>query len=1219
MKMVPAFPLWKLLLGLIALFAATADADEVLFNGRNLDGWRGDPRLWRVEDGVLVGQTDASERRIEKNSFLTWEGGDLGDFELTLEVRITGQNNSGVQYRSRLVDAENFAVQGYQMDLHPKQEYNAMLYEEGGRGIVCLRGQSVRIDKQGNRKIQPLENRVPETNLAEWAEYRLVAKGPTVTHWVNGQLAAQITDHEVGKFSRTGILALQLHAGPPMRAEFKDIVLKRLAADEGNKPAEETSTSPDNTRAEWIWSREQPIDNEEVFFQRTIESPENVSKAVLLVSCDNHHELFLDGKSIGQSGQWETPSLYDVSGVFADPGHHTLEARARNQNGPAGFALRLELTLTSGEKKVVVSDEKWTWSPKRHDRTGKPVVTIGPMGTEPWGHVFAGWAETVSQVAKDVTAEYQTLPGFKLEQLYEVPKTEGSWVAMTVDDRGRLIASDQYGGLFRITPAPIGEPDAVTQVEPLNLPITGAQGLLWAHDALYAVVSIGDMGVFRITDSDGDGELDQVKNIKPLEGAGEHGPHGLVLSPNEKWIYLVSGNHTKPPAFDQSLVPEVWGEDQLLPRRPDARGHARNIMAPGGWVARFTPEGDHWEFVSSGFRNAYDIAFNEHGDLFTYDSDMEWDMGTPWYRPTRICHITSGSEFGWRHGTGKWPVYYEDSLPPLLDIGPGSPTGVVAGKGLRFPARYQRAIYMLDWTYAAIYAVHLTPEGATYRAETEEFVGGTGLPMTDAVVGMDGALYFSVGGRRTNSALFRVRYTGNESTAAVARPVSVAPKTQKLAQLRRELEALHKQPDPAALDKIWSSLDHEDRFIRFAARIALEHLPLASWKDRLQGTNTHWQSILGAIALARTGAASDQSLGLTVLDRIDPAALTDQRHLNLLRAYGLLFARHGEPDDRRRAELIQRFSPLYPAKSDDLNRELCRLLVYLKSPDVLPKTLELMAAAPPSEAPPWARLAARNQKYGSPVSKMIENMPSAQNLFYAYCLRTLEGPWTPGQRRQFFTWLSDAARKSGGNSYQGFIADLREETLERATAQERKMIARWDLTPSGNTFANLPSVEGPGRAWSVDEAVAAAEKGLVNRDLARGKQMFQATLCASCHRFAGEGGGTGPDLTAVGNRFTVADLMEAIIKPNKEVSDQYQFELITLKDGSAFTGRIVDEQDGVLTVATNPFNLIQTRTLERETVEKIAPSPVSPMPGGLINRLNEDELRDLLAYLMRRE
>ena len=234
--------------------------------------------------------------------------------------------------------------------------------------------------------------------------------------------------------------------------------------------------------------------------------------------------------------------------------------------------------------------------------------------------------------------------------------------------------------------------------------------------------------------------------LKGLHGGGDHGPHALRLSPDGKQIYLLAGNHSFPP-FDvkadppqcmggvrtsqrhasvppgnQSRLSPNWDEDLLLPRQWDAGGHAVGILAPGGWVAATDPDGEHWEILTIGFRNAYDMAMNADGELMTYDADMEWDMGMPWYRPTRILHAVSGADFGWRSGTGKWPAYRVDSLPEVVDMGPGSPVGVEFGYGRKFPAKYQRALFTLDWSYGTIYALHLKPQGASYIASREEFL-----------------------------------------------------------------------------------------------------------------------------------------------------------------------------------------------------------------------------------------------------------------------------------------------------------------------------------------------------------------------------------------------------------------------------------------------------------------------------------------------------------------
>jgi len=799
--------------------------------------------------------------------------------------------------------------------------------------------------------------------------------------------------------------------------------------------------------------------------------------------------------------------------------------------------------------------------------------------------------------------------GFECRKIYQVPnKEQGSWVAITMHDDGRLIVADQYGSIYYVTV----NGNEAPKVEPLNLKIGGAHGLLWFKDRLFVSVcetKVVGAGVYVVTDSDSDGELDKVELMKKLAGGGEHGPHGFVASPDKEWIYYVCGNHTNVPrGIDHFAATNKWGEDHLLPTQPDARGHARSRKAPGGWVARFKPDNSRWELYSQGYRNSYGIAFNHEGDLFTFDADMEYDFGTPWYRPTRICHVTSGSEFGWRHGTGKWPDYYLDSNPAVLDIGPGSPTGVVSGAGAKFPARYQEAIYALDWTFATIYAIHLQPSGASYTAQKEEFIYGKGLSVTDAVIGKDGAMYFLTGGRRTQSALYRVSYVGKES----CEPVKSRQAADGLFALRRSLEAMHASANPDKLDLIWKSMGHEDRAIRYAARVALEHLPLTLWQDKvLQETNPAILSH-GAVALAHQGGKQNAQPLLQALAKVDFQALDQTGKLELLRAVSLVISRCGEGNQRD--ALLASLDGHYPAEDDMVNRELCRVLSYLQSPSVVEKTLGLMASRGVDTPPDWASLAARNSRYGADVVKMLNNMPSAQNLHYAYCLRVVKGPWSEGQRRQYFQWFRAAAKKSGGVSYKGFIENLRKEALRNATDEERKMINSWKMEVVNNPFKNLPQAKGPGKAWTMEDI--SKLKDLDKADLENGRRMFEASLCLACHQVSGQGGAAGPDLTKAASRFQLIDMGEAIIHPNKVISDQFQFSLITKKDGSFVTGKVLDEKDGELIVAISPFDFNQRMNVAKTEVKEIKPSPVSPMPPALINRLNEQELSDLMAYLM---
>jgi len=351
--------------------------------------------------------------------------------------------------------------------------------------------------------------------------------------------------------------------------------------------------------------------------------------------------------------------------------------------------------------------------------------------------------------------------GFKVELLYTVPReTQGSWVNLTVDPKGRLITSDQYGKLYRVTPPAIGAPASEIKVEPIAVEIGEAQGLLWAFDSLYVVVNTGGKfpsGLYRVRDTDGDDKLDKVEQLRKLEGSGEHGPHGVVLAPDGKSLYIVAGNATRLPEISGSLVPKNYGEDNLLPRMVDGRGFMTNEKAPGGYICKVDPDGKNWELVSMGYRNAYDLAFNRSGDLFTYDSDMEWDMNTPWYRPTRVNLVASGADYGYRNGAGKWPTYYFDSLPQVVNIGPGSPTGVCFGYGAKFPSKYQDALYLCDWSYGKLYAAILKPDGSGYTADLEEFMTGTPLPLTDVVIDpKDGAMYFAIGGPWAAFGRFRV-------------------------------------------------------------------------------------------------------------------------------------------------------------------------------------------------------------------------------------------------------------------------------------------------------------------------------------------------------------------------------------------------------------------------------------------------------------------------------
>ena len=345
--------------------------------------------------------------------------------------------------------------------------------------------------------------------------------------------------------------------------------------------------------------------------------------------------------------------------------------------------------------------------------------------------------------AQTTPADFTLPPGFVAEEIYEVPNAkQGSWICLTVDDRGRLIASDQRGSLYRLTvPRPASSDPPI--VEKIDLDIGMAMGLLYQGDALYVMVngkSAQGPGLYRVRDTNQDDRFDSIELLRGIDPPGKpgagHGNHAIVPAPDGKSLYVVCGNMAGKPVggFDSSRVPRNWKEDQLLPRMSDSRGHAAGVMAPGGWIAKTDLDDRHWDLICSGFRNVYDAAFNRKGDLFTYDADMEFDLGTPWYRPTRICHVTSGGEFGWRNRSGKWPAYYPDSLPSVIDIGLGSPTGVTFGYDTNFPARYRDAFFFCDWSYGRIYTANLARSGATYTGTHQLFASFAPLSVVDIIV-----------------------------------------------------------------------------------------------------------------------------------------------------------------------------------------------------------------------------------------------------------------------------------------------------------------------------------------------------------------------------------------------------------------------------------------------------------------------------------------------------
>jgi putative heme-binding domain-containing protein len=849
--------------------------------------------------------------------------------------------------------------------------------------------------------------------------------------------------------------------------------------------------------------------------------------------------------------------------------------------------------------------------------------------------------------------QFKLLPGFQVERLFTVPKDElGSWVSIALDDKGRIIASDQRDkGLCRITPPTVGSREP-TRVERLSVDISSAQGMLQAFGAFY--VSRNGKGLFRLKDTDGDDQYDEVVLLKEMRGGGEHGEHALRLSPDGKSLLMLAGNATRPP-FERTLNAPVqtmggvrgqplramlpqgarsrlipnWDEDLLTVRQWDPEGFMAGVTAPGGWIAKTDPDGKEWELIASGFRNPYDMALNADGEILAYDADMEGDAGAPWYRPTRVSHATSGSEFGWRSGSGKWPAYFVDSLPAVVDIGLGSPVGVEFGYGAKFPAKYQRALFLCDFTLGAIHAVHLEPSGSTYTGVKETFLSRNALPMTDAVIGKDGALYFTVGGRNNQSELYRVTYLGEESTAAVETRHTRGAEQRAL---RREIESYHR-PDanPAiAVPLLVKHLASPDRFIRYAARIGLEHIPVRHWMTTVVDSQDADVVITGIVGLARTVEAEAGPKLIARLQQFNFEQLAETQQIEFLRAFELVLIRTGLPDGPgtlatgatmtspaaagavvntiggpkllpgpKTVALGGYFEPFFPSPYEPVNRELATLMVALESPQAAKLLVPILTIRPHSSAAD------------------VHEPPDQLQTHIAFLLRSLQTGWNPELRKTYFAWFEKAHTWKGGNHLRGYLTNIDNQAFDNLSDGEKILV---EATGQRKPYKvpMLPKPVGPGKEYVLDELVALTSAHLKNRDFEHGKKTFAAARCIICHRFAGEGGATGPDLTQVAGRFSVRDLLESVIDPSKVISDQYKTTNLVTASGKVLTGRVMSLSDTSVTMLVDPEDSTKLVTIAKSEIEAETPSTISLMPKDLLKPLNQEEVLDLAAYLLSR-
>lgn len=863
-----------------------------------------------------------------------------------------------------------------------------------------------------------------------------------------------------------------------------------------------------------------------VTITREVRHEGKLLKAVLLTASDAAVEVLVDGKAVTSIAPAESATGTDLTRQLGDGKKHQIGLRVPAK---AKVAALLELNGDLAAVRWIVTDAAWQNGVVSGSTEADP--TKNPFDFKKAFDAYNSW-QLAKPGAQNQATDAATLslpPGFKAELVRSAQPGEDSWVAMAFDEQGRLTLAKEKKGLLRLTLSGSGD----QKIEVIDDELLECRGLLYAHGSLFANAN-NTKALFRLTDTNGDGAFDQRKELMRTGGGVGHGRNHIKLGPDGD-IYVAHGNNVLLP---EGIAPDSplknYANDQLIPNPWDGSMFDGNVELPAGHILRVKPDGSKITLLAGGLRNPLDIAFNSRGELFTFDADMERDVGTPWYMPTRVLHVVPGADFGWRRGTGRFPAWYADTLPSVIDIGLSSPTGIFFGYGAAFPKKYQEALYLLDWSYGRIIAVHFGKV-----VTQEDFITGRPLNVTDGCIGPDGAMWFITGGRGTQSGLYRVTGTSSDGSDLSDWSDKHAEKLQK--------------------------------------RLSLENRPVQEWRaEALQSTDM--QALL---ALARVGEKTDLE---PLLDAVMKAA--PKPTLDALRVIAVAIARQGEPHQKDRLAAWA----VYPTNETFLNRELCRLLVYLKSPTVIEKTMPLLQEATTSE----------------------------DLLFYPFMLRYLNDGWTLEQRKITFEALNKAEKMTGASTFFKAISDIRSELAAALKPDEAVKLAAIIHPPKpaalsphalpGHTFKNWTMAD-------LEPQLAKMDAKARSRESAR--DALVRAQCVFCHRVSTDAtlpaGVFGPDLVQVSARFGRKDLLDHILNPSKFIDEKFRLVTVKTSDGKTHSGSLESEDDERVVLKPNPL-APETIEVGKAMIKERTISEVSPMPAGLLNALKAEQILDLLAW-----
>ncbi len=800
---------------------------------------------------------------------------------------------------------------------------------------------------------------------------------------------------------------------------------------------------------------------------------------------------------------------------------------------------------------------------------------------------------------------------------------------ITVDPRGNVIASGP--GYLRMLVDEDDDGRFDRFVTLADGPSHGAHGL-YCDGAM--MLYVGDNGVWKLTDLDGDGIVDSpAVRMLEIKTGGEHDAHAIRKGPDDHW-YLICGNGTKG-MFD-----------------------LQNIDAPSidhpraGAIWRISPDWSQREVWAHGFRNAYDFDFAPGHAIDTFDSDGERDVSLPWYRPTRVFRVRQGDDAGWM--TRSWKRPNDDPQMPkvLAEFGRGSPTGVMRYRHRRLPARFHHGVFVLDWTFGRI--LFVDDDGRNLQVARPR--GTAGFAVTDIDALPDGRLVIAVGGRRSRGGLYII--DADDPSSESAKPQVLWPPVPPAIERSKAIDWIARLRDRSERMIDHNAASHATRMLQndrmnesetiIATTLLIESVgglgagdpKDARGKEQVAAVFDSCRSLLRPKLRAETREAATAALIRIIRSDRDHAQRNEAiRALAVIqpdskKAFATIVAdidRVESPTDKLHHLIALARLPV--ARDDEMTEQVVDIMLEIPvTVDELswsidrnwtPRLGELHAALQRRDSLLTSRLVA-NPRFGHRAHLVWsermdpENLERARQRFLSLSARQEIDPAVARfialgndavTRPHIRKWLKDpltrpAAWLAIANHPQQSDVDVLtqaaqsvDKTVREAAikALERLGVEVPERTPDSDSI----------RRW-LEKADLIAE---LKSDAKRGRELFVLQNCAKCHSGAKA---LGPRLEGIAKRFNRQDLLRATVDPSHHIPDRYRAKQVLTTDDQILVGMTIYESVDGLTLLTADAKTLRVNS---DSIVEVKTAEKSLMPDGLIDGLSDQQVADLLAYM----